>query len=90
MGDVGDGEGGPSSAAGASDTPPPSAPATAALGGPAATTVDSGSDDDDDSGPNTFSNLTGQSTVPETQQAEMTESSRVPRVSVAETSPHEP
>ena len=62
----------------------PAAPAPAAPGGPAVTTVDSGSDDDDDSGPNTFSNTTGQSTVPVAQQAEMTGSSRVLRVPKAE------
>ena len=36
------------------------APAPAAPGGPAVTTVDSGSDDDDDSGPEAFSDTTGQ------------------------------
>ena len=79
-------EGGPSSAAGARDkflpsrpaAPAPAAPA-APPGGPAVTSVDSGSDDDD-SGPKTFSNTTGQSTVPVAQQAEMTGSSGVPRV----------
>ena len=69
----GDGEGG------ASDKSLPSTPAAPAV----TTAVDSGGDDD--SGPKT-SNTTGQSTVtiPKAQQAEMTESSRVPRVPGAE------
>ena len=43
------------------------------------TTLDRGSDDVDN-GPNTFSNTTGQSTAKVAQQAEMTGSSRVPRL----------
>ena len=70
-------EGGPSSAAGASDKSLPSTPA-------APSSPDSGGDDDDDSGPKTFSNTTSQSTAPVAQQAEMTGSSRVPRVLKAE------
>lgn len=47
-------------------TPPAPAPAPAAPGRLAVTSVDSDVYDDDDRGPKTFSNVTGQSTVPET------------------------